>query len=714
MSSSEQRRLIAQRRRELQKRLPWHYCPVCTMVCYEEDTGCLECSSPQPAEGWPELRKGLDPWLGRVLDERYLLTQQIGRGATASVYRAESLAIPRQFAVKIIYPNTQPARGPSSSEVMVRLQREVEALGRLRNPHIVRLNDVLELPHRHVAVVMDFVEGDTIEWIVEKNGPLPVKRACTLVRQIANGVYEAHLAGFTHRDLKPENIMVERLPMGDDFVHILDFGIVHVDGEVSMTQGFIGTPLYASPEQALGESVDHRSDIYALGAILFFMLTGQPPFLSQNVMQVLRQHVESRPPRLSEVVSTRRFPEDLETLLSHMLAKDPKQRPQSLAEVMHRLDEHSDGEEVSVAFASTPMEEPTRPGLELPSELRDDPDRHESDPIPMPPPGEMQLFEDSEAVAQSALLERLSEASRASEPREVNPTSIAEDISDPHEFRVPRLAPSSEVRHQLGEDRSSFARVNTESREREDLGAIELPADAKLLPYAFSANFRFLYVHQGALILHSMKDRLLTRLQLKKPEEITALALGKEHALIGRSNGHIDRINIHSGEVERLFESVFSDRVVGVAIGPRDQMMMAVMASGRLYAKPANKDPRDWSRVGNAHTATSMVLSPHAELFAVSRDDRSVDVGQTSNPKQVATTINLQAGVEAMAFSNDGYLLALVLAGGDIALYDTFSGRQLATVPIHQDTVVSCCFSEESTLMTLRTDGRRLYVMRAG
>ena len=279
----------------------------------------------------------MDPWLGRVIDGRYLLTKRIGQGASASVYRSESMAISRQFAIKIIHP-PRGNQGPSPEQIATRLEREIEALGRLRNPHIVRFYDVIELPLNHIGVVMDFVEGETLESLVLRGDYLPVSRACALLRQIANGVYEAHLAGMTHRDLKPENVMVEQLPAGDDFVHVLDFGIVQVEGEASMTQGFIGTPLYASPEQAMGEEIDHRSDIYSLGAMFFFMLAGRPPFLGQNVMQVLRQHVEVTPPSISDLRSDMGVPDELELLIGRMLAKTVDQRPESLAEVIHSLD----------------------------------------------------------------------------------------------------------------------------------------------------------------------------------------------------------------------------------------------------------------------------------------------------------------------------------------------------------------------------------------
>lgn len=316
--------------------LPQHYCGRCVSVVYDHDQRCVECRRARPESGWPTLEDSGDPWLGRMMAGRYLITRRLGKGASATVYEAESLKISRRFAVKVVDLNACNS-GKDPALVRARLDREVEAISRLGNPHTVPFYEVLELSESYVGVVMKFVQGVTLDKLLACEGGLEWRRACRLLRQIANGVHEAHEAGLIHRDLKPANIMVEELSTGDEFIHVLDFGIVWMDDGVEVTQGFVGTPLYASPEQALGESVDRRSDIYALGAMFFHMLTGRPPFDSNNVIEVLRMHVRRAPPSVGQIAAGP-VPKSVQTLVERMLAKRREVRPANLSEIIDAID----------------------------------------------------------------------------------------------------------------------------------------------------------------------------------------------------------------------------------------------------------------------------------------------------------------------------------------------------------------------------------------
>lgn len=336
LSRFEGRRLRKKRRRYLENRRPSHLCGGCGSVTFHEETVCLHCHRDRPPDGWPELDDGGDAWLGRIVADRYLVTQAIGRGVSGRIYRVESLNITRQFALKII------ATGSSdldTEKVLARLDREIEALSQLRNPHIVSFYDVFDLSGKYIAAVMDLIQGETLETAVRRQGTFSVGRACSILRQAANGIAEAHQAGMIHRDLKPENMMLERLPAGDDFLHVLDFGLVRLnDGEKSkITRGFVGTPLYASPEQARGKDLDRRSDIYSLGAILFFMLAGRPPFESDHIYRVLQMQVQKSPPRPSEIGSGD-IPPAIDELVEQMLSKSPENRPPDLEGVIDTLD----------------------------------------------------------------------------------------------------------------------------------------------------------------------------------------------------------------------------------------------------------------------------------------------------------------------------------------------------------------------------------------
>ena len=317
--------------------LPAHYCGRCMSVVYRADRRCVDCGRTRPRQGWDKLVDSGDPWLGRIMDGRYLITRRLGKGASAIVYEAESLNISRQFAVKVVDLNAC-SSDKDPALVRARLDREVEAIGRLRNPHTVPFYEVLELSESCMGVVMKFVQGETLDRVLASEGAMDWRRACKLLRQIANGVHEAHSAGLIHRDLKPANIMVEPLTSGDEFAHVLDFGIVWMDDGVEVTQGFVGTPLYASPEQALGKPVDQRSDIYSLGAMFFQMLTGRPPFDSKNVIEVLRMHVRRTPPTLEEATDGLSIPFQVQNLVEKMLSKSRHARPDNLTEVIASVD----------------------------------------------------------------------------------------------------------------------------------------------------------------------------------------------------------------------------------------------------------------------------------------------------------------------------------------------------------------------------------------
>lgn len=314
---------------------PSCYCGKCTNILHADAQHCQDCKNPKPKRGWNSIQDGHDLWLGRILDDRYLITKRIGQGAVGSVYRAKSIAIERVFAIKIINLQQTP-EGLGADEIRARLNREVSVIGKLRNPHIVPFYETLELYDTFVGIVMDYVQGETLELLIQNEHPLEIHRVMTLLKQIANGLYEAHAAGMTHRDLKPENFMVEKLPAQGDFLHILDFGIVSVDDGASLTSGFLGTPLYASPEQAIAGKIDNRSDIYSLGAVLFFMLTGRTPYQSNNVYEILRAHVGGPIPKPSSFRSE--IPPFLDELTTKLLAKAPDDRPSSLAVVISDID----------------------------------------------------------------------------------------------------------------------------------------------------------------------------------------------------------------------------------------------------------------------------------------------------------------------------------------------------------------------------------------
>lgn len=315
------------------------YCAICTSVIKDDPIECPECDNPRPQNGWPLLDGSPYPYLGKILDNRYILNQFLGDGATGYVYRARALQISRLFAAKIV--DTRRYGKPEfEQELARRFDLEVEAMSRLRNPHVVNVYEAMKLRDNIFVLVMDFVDGRTLQELLDRVGRIKLSRALDIVRQVANGLFEAHAQGFIHRDLKPDNIMIERLPASGFFARILDFGIVHMMDSVADTQGFRGTPLYASPEQCMGDPrIDHRSDIYSLGCVFYHCLTGEPPFPGAESLAVMDSHVNDHPPFVQEKLPTSRIPPELDDLLQSMLAKEPSDRPNDLSDVIRALDE---------------------------------------------------------------------------------------------------------------------------------------------------------------------------------------------------------------------------------------------------------------------------------------------------------------------------------------------------------------------------------------
>lgn len=314
------------------------YCPVCTLAISPTLAVCPECSNTKPSAGWPDVSTSPYPWLGKILDGRYILNQFLGDGATGYVYRAQALQIHRLFAAKIV-DTRRYGKAEFEAELMRRFHMEVEAMSRLRNPHVVNIYEAMQLHDSVFVVIMDFVDGRTLQELLDRVGRIKLHRALDIVRQTANGLYEAHALGFIHRDLKPDNIMIERLPASGFFAKILDFGIVHMMDDVGTTQGFRGTPLYASPEQCLGDpKIDHRSDIYSLGCVFFHLISGQPPFPGTESLLVMDHHVNDPPPLVRDVIPHSHIPQGVEDLLQRMLAKNPKDRPANMSEVIRAID----------------------------------------------------------------------------------------------------------------------------------------------------------------------------------------------------------------------------------------------------------------------------------------------------------------------------------------------------------------------------------------
>ncbi len=266
---------------------------------------------------------------------RFKLRHRIGKGGMGEVWIARDEQLRRDVALKVLRPSEN-----QDEEAVARFEREIRATAALRHPNTIRIfsHGVSEDGLWYYA--MELLEGETLQGLVQRVGPLPPERAVSLLHQAARALSEAHARGIVHRDIKPENLFVTALGGEADVIKVLDFGIVRMsEDEVGLTgTGFVaGTPTYMSPEVATGETATASADVYALGATLYFALTGGPPFEGPDAASVLRQHVNTPTPRLASRMRTPIDP-GLEQVCMCALAKDPQKRFESAADFAAALE----------------------------------------------------------------------------------------------------------------------------------------------------------------------------------------------------------------------------------------------------------------------------------------------------------------------------------------------------------------------------------------
>lgn len=278
-----------------------------------------------------------DPLIGTVLADRYRVDRLIGEGAMGRVYQAEHVLMRKTVALKVLHPELMPV-----PEIVQRFFREARASAQIEHPNVAGATDFGKLADGGVYLVLEFIEGLPLSQFIE-SGPMEVGRVLSIAHQVTSALAAAHDKGIVHRDLKPDNLLVLKTDEEDDFIKVLDFGIAKLppepneSGEPATQLGMVyGTPEYMAPEQALGQDVDARADLYALGVVMYELLTGRRPYVGPAA-GLLGQQLSSPLPTMSSVADVQ-VPAAVEQLVLELLAPDANKRPNDARFVLERLE----------------------------------------------------------------------------------------------------------------------------------------------------------------------------------------------------------------------------------------------------------------------------------------------------------------------------------------------------------------------------------------
>ncbi len=342
-------------------------CWKCGAAAEEHHRFCVACGAdqsrgarPADGEGAAGGASGGDPLVGRTVLQKYRIEAPIGAGAMGTIYRAHQVNLGKTIVIKVLHRHLM-----EDPELVQRFHREARAASRLNHPNCVHIIDFGSLADGALFIAMEFIAGIDFADLLERSFPLDHLRTVRIARQICSALDEAHANGVLHRDLKPENIMIEDRRNAPDHVKVVDFGIAKIeDGHSRSTRAFqtrvgivCGTPEYMSPEQARGEKLDARSDLYALGVLLFRAVTDCMPFQGDSAVETVTYHITQPIPDPKAYRSD--LPDSLRDLIVTLLAKNREDRPASA------MDVHAELERIERELLANPPPETARGQVDM-------------------------------------------------------------------------------------------------------------------------------------------------------------------------------------------------------------------------------------------------------------------------------------------------------------------------------------------------------------
>ena len=296
-------------------------CPVCERVYEDEHVFCASDGTALQGFGM-----GVDDLIGSVVDDRYVIESVLGAGGMGRVYLGHHVHLPRKVAIKVLQ-----SKLTNDPAAIARFNREAASTSRIENLHVARVFDFGRMGSGATYLAMEYIPGRTLTELLDQEGALTPMRVVELIGQVADGLGAAHRLDIVHRDLKPDNILIMEDDDGQECVKIVDFGIAKAigpDDQGTLTApGFVtGTPEYMSPEQFLGQTIDRRSDVFALGLLAFRALTNSQPFAKPTPERGFSAVLVDAPHRLDQVAPAQRWPKDLQAVFDRVLQRDPEAR----------------------------------------------------------------------------------------------------------------------------------------------------------------------------------------------------------------------------------------------------------------------------------------------------------------------------------------------------------------------------------------------------
>ena len=327
------------------------HCPHCKAPNDNDARFCGACgkaTAPTESGTFVKFKEGPE-MIGREIAGRYRIQSKLGEGGMGAVFKAEQISLKRTCAVKLLRPDVA-----SSQLLLRRFNAEAEAVAKLSHPNTVNIYDFGQDTDGTLFIAMEFVEGHSLREVIQTDAPLTIRRALQIASQICASLVDAHSQGIIHRDLKPDNVMLQDRGRQRDVVRVLDFGIAKLRDDTRTTQAamtqagdMLGTPQYMAPEQIRAEQIDGRTDIYALGCMLYEMLTARLPFEAPTIMALLSKHLIEHPPAPTQRRPDLGLPPAIDELVMTAMHKEVNGRPPTM---------EAFGERIAAYLATLPVD----------------------------------------------------------------------------------------------------------------------------------------------------------------------------------------------------------------------------------------------------------------------------------------------------------------------------------------------------------------------